>query len=66
MSFIPSQYQYQSITVKNECFPKVLNVYINGLTELHKLYTEHSFFIDNRNGFGNMKSKSFSELNCKE
>ena len=62
-SFIPPQYHYKSITVKNICFPKVSEVYINGLSKLEKLHIENNSFTERAFGYGNNNSKVFQESN---
>ena len=63
-SFIPPQYHYKSITVKSNCFPKVSEVYINGLSKLEKLHIENNSFTARAFGYGNNNSKVFQASNC--
>ena len=60
-----SQFNWlRSIEIGSNCFGSVKTFEINGLNRLHTLTIGNNSFTQQKNGYGNDKSKSFHILNC--
>ena len=60
-----SRFQWlRSIEIGNECFESVKTFQIDGLNQLKTIKIGNNSFTQNKNRWGNDKSKSFHILNC--